>query len=184
MSHGPSPSVLRLNRLRIRLPWLGVPLALWLAHPSPMSLEVGAALGGLGLLVRGWAAGTIVKNSELTTWGPYAHTRNPLYLGSFLMALGVAVATGRPVVMAAVLAGFWVLYRRMLRAEEGTLERLHGEAYRRYRDAVPAFFPRPTPYGGRPGRSFRLRRYLDHREYHAALGLVAIMAVLIAGYVW
>jgi protein-S-isoprenylcysteine O-methyltransferase Ste14 len=172
------------NRLRIRLPWLGVPLVLWVARPNLLSLELGGVLGVTGLMVRAWAAGTIIKQHQLTTWGPYAYTRNPLYLGSFLMGLGIAVATAQPLLVAATLFGFWLLYARTMRSEERTLEALHGDAFREYRDAVPAFLPRLTPYRVGQRDHFHLDRYLRHREYQAALGMIALLAALVAEYVF
>lgn len=176
-----------LNRLRTRLPWLAVPLVLLWAEPSWLALEVGAVLALLGLLLRGWAAGTIVKNQQLTVAGPYAFTRNPLYLGSFLIGVGLAVATGKVVLLIPTLAFFATIYVGTVGEEERRLEALYGEAYAHYRDRVPAFLPRPTPY--RPGRAerpaFRLGRYLGHREYQAALGVLAMLAALAADYfVW
>lgn len=172
------------DRLRIRLPWLGVPIVLWAARPNLLSLEIGAAIGVVGLAVRAWAAGTIVKQHQLTTWGPYAFTRNPLYLGSFLMAIGIAVATAQPLLVAATVLGFWILYVRTMRREERTLKALYGDAYREYRDAVPSFFPRLTPYRAGQRDHFHLDRYLHHREYQAALGMIVLLAALVVEYVF
>jgi protein-S-isoprenylcysteine O-methyltransferase Ste14 len=71
-------------------------VALALARPTPASLAAGLLLGFAGEAVRLWASGHIEKTKALATGGPYAHTRNPLYLGSVVMAAGVAVASASP----------------------------------------------------------------------------------------
>lgn len=169
-----------LKRWRLRLPWLAVPLALWLADPSLLSLAAGGVLAILGLAIRAWAAGTLVKNAQLSTDGPYAFTRNPLYLGSLLIGMGIAVATANVLVMALTVIFFALLYSRTMRGEERLLEDLFGDRYRVYRRAVPAFVPRLTPYRpDREQRGFDLSRYLHNREYQSALGVVAMMLALV-----
>lgn len=175
------------NRLRTKLPWLAVPPVLWWAEPSRLALEVGAALAVLGLLLRAWAAGHIVKDEQLTLTGPYAFTRHPLYLGSFLIGSGLAFATGKALLLVPTLAFFAIVYVRTVRQEERRLEAKHGWRYAEYRRSVPAFVPRPTPYraAAEERRTFRLGGYLRHREYQAALGVMALMAALLADYfVW
>ena len=81
-----------IRRLRVPLGFLFAGLYLVFARPTPGSLLLGMPLALAGLIVRGWAAGHIVKNERLATSGPYAHTRNPLYFGSFLIAAGFAIA--------------------------------------------------------------------------------------------
>lgn len=136
-----------------------------------------------GLCVRGWAAGILEKDRELAVSGPYAFTRNPLYLGSFVIGVGAAVAGGRIWIGTVFLAFFIGAYRGPLARESGRLEERFGQAYRRYRDAVPAFLPRVTPYrpppdtGPFPAR-FSLARYLRNREWEAAVGGVAAMGLL------
>ena len=128
-----------------------------------------------GLLVRGWAAGVLEKDRELAVSGPYAFTRNPLYLGSFVIGVGAAVAGGRIWIGVVFLAFFIWAYRGPMAREGARLEERFGEAYRRYRGAVPAFLPRLTPY--RPTAAptavptrFSLARYVRNREWEAALG--------------
>lgn len=173
-------------KFRVRIPWLAVPLVAWFARPTPLLLVVGVVLAVIGLLIRGWAAGTIHKNTVLTTGGPYAYTRNPLYLGSSLMGAGVGIATGRLWLFAGFVVLFAWLYARTIRGEAAHLESLYGDEFRSYAAQVPAFVPRLTPYGsaGQERTPFSLDRYLQHREWEAALGVAAGFGFLAAKLVW
>ena len=84
-----------VQRWRVPLGFLMAPIFILLAKPRPVTLAIGASVGFVGLLLRAWGSGYLRKNDELATAGPYAHTRNPLYLGSFLIGLGFTVAAGR-----------------------------------------------------------------------------------------
>ena len=127
---------------------LGYPLAiavLAVARPTPKSVAIGAALGAIGLWVRALAAGHLHKQEMLTVTGPYAHTRNPLYLGSAILAAGAAVATWSWI-SAAILCGYFALfYSIVMRREEGELRTQFGPAFDEYSHAVPLFLPRLTP---------------------------------------
>ncbi len=156
----------------------------WLARPDEISLWTGGAVVLAGLVIRGWAAGVLEKNRELAVSGPYAFTRNPLYLGSFVIGTGAVVAGGRPWIGAVFLVFFVLAYRAKMEREEGGLETRFGEGYSDYRSAVPAFLPRLTPYrptgkSGRGATRFSLARYVDNREWEAALGAVAAMTFLV-----
>lgn len=137
-----------------------------------------------GLVLRGWAAGQLQKNKSLTVSGPYAYTRNPLYLGSFLIGLGVTVAGAMPVFILAFLAFFFLVYWRTMDEERARLSERFGQQFDRYHAAVPLFFPRFTPYrpaaelGQEPTR-FSLDRYLRNKEWEAALGALAGFAFLV-----
>lgn len=140
----------RLTQIRLKSVWLIVPLYLYFADPtaggrvSPpwLLVAIGAAVAIAGGALRAWAAGTIKKNKVLSTHGAYAFTRNPLYLGSFLIGIGFAVASGRFSFLLFFLASFAVVYSRTMSREERRLEGLFGADYRRYADAVPRFIPR------------------------------------------
>lgn len=186
--------------VRLKAIWLLLVPFFFLARPRPPLLAMGGALAALGAGVRAWSAGCIRKDRELATGGPYAHTRNPLYAGSFLMGVGVTMAGGRPFFLGLFLLFFWVVYRRTMKAEERLLEEAFGEAYRHYRDHVPALVPRLTPYrapkparvagGGAAGeaepraRGFSLARYLRNNEWEAGLGLLAGFGFLVAKMLW
>lgn len=171
---------LDMRWIRLRAVWLLVIPFLWFARPTWPLLAAGSLMAAAGLAVRGWAAGVIVKERELTTHGPYAYTRNPLYVGSFLLGLGVTVAGGRWIFVVLFLLFFAVVYRRTMRGEEALLEELFGERYRQYSAAVPRLLPRPTPYReGRAHAGFSLERYRRNREWEALLGTAAGFAFLV-----
>lgn len=186
------------RRVRLKAIWLLLIPFLFLARPTPRLLLIGGSLAALGTVIRAWAAGCIKKDRELAVTGPYAHTRNPLYLGSMVIGLGVTIAGGWWVFIALFLLFFFVVYRRTMKNEEKLLEAEFGDTYRRYREAVPAIVPRLTPYraarseargtgtvgsGARPWR-FSPRRYLKNREWEAALGVAAGFAFLAIKMVW
>lgn len=140
----------------------------------------GVGVSVFGLLLRAWAAGYIRKNSALATSGPYAFTRNPLYLGSFLLGLGFTIGSGwwpLGIVFAALFLG---IYLPVMRVESETLARLFGESYQRYARGVPLFLPRLTPYRSEEGKTeFDSSLYMRYREYRAALGLLVAWGLLI-----
>ena len=173
-----------MQRWRVPLGFLCAPPFLLLAEPNARTLAAGGAVALLGLLIRAWASGHIRKNDALATSGPYAHTRNPLYLGSFVMGLGFTVAaSGRwwqlVVLGAAFAALFLGIYLRVMRVEAQTLAGKFGEEYRDYARAVPLFLPRPTPYRGAREAGFDPGLYLRYREYRAALGLLMAFGLLV-----
>jgi protein-S-isoprenylcysteine O-methyltransferase Ste14 len=177
-----------MRKLRLKAIWLLVVPFLWLASPTPATLGIGAALAALGLLIRALSAGFIHKEKELTTSGPYAYTRNPLYLGTFFLGLGVTVAGGRWVFVAAFLVFFGLVYTKTIRNEARLMEELFGETYRHYAGRVPLFVPRLSPYrragesGGEP--EFSLARWKRNREYEALLGAAAGFAFLALRMYW
>jgi hypothetical protein len=187
----PNPRVygptLRVQRLR--LVWfLALPFVL-LANPSRGLLLVGGGVSLCGLLLRAAAAASIHKERSLAVGGPYAHLRHPLYLGSFLVGLGLAVAGGRWLFPPVFVALFLRVYGRAIHVEEQTLALLFGDSYRHYRGEVPAFIPRLRAYrpppGGGPGEAGALsvsgpglRLYLRNKEWQAALGTAAGFGLL------
>jgi protein-S-isoprenylcysteine O-methyltransferase Ste14 len=145
-----------------------------------MTLAVGAAISILGLAIRAWAAGHIRKNLVLATTGPYAFTRNPLYLGSFFLGLGFTVASGRWALAALFAALFLGIYFPVMRVEASNLSASFGVSYQRYAAAVPLFFPRLTRYQAEAAGVAKFDRslYLQYREYRAALGFLLAWGVL------
>ena len=179
------------QRIRVPAGFVLAPLLFISAQPTAGSLAAGAFIAIIGLAIRGWASGHVKKNQELTISGPYAHTRNPLYLGTFLLGTGVA-AGGGAVWFVAVFATFYLMiYVPVMLAEAETLQELFSKEYETYRREVPLFVPRFTPYHSDSeglylhsrtgeGRQFDLSLYMRHREYRAAVGFVAAYALLAA----
>jgi len=171
-------------RWRVRLGYVLAIVVLWLARPTPLSLLLGFVVGASGLALRAYAAGYLHKQEILTTTGPYAYTRNPLYLGSSILAAGVAIATHSWWVAALVLVYFALVYRMVMRREEMELRAKHGAAFDGYAARVPLFFPR---LGGAarkdtPGSKFSWAQYKKNHEYEAALGFLVLLVVL--GVIW
>jgi protein-S-isoprenylcysteine O-methyltransferase Ste14 len=167
---------------RIRVP-LGFAFAVfyfWLARPSWRSLAFGAVLIIPGLVIRAQASGHVRKNEALAMSGPYAHTRNPLYLGSLLMGIGFALSARSWWVGTALIAMFFAIYVPVIRSEEVFLRERFPE-FKAYAQAVPRMIPRFTPAfrGQADGGGFSMDLYLKHREYNALLGAVAMTAGLI-----
>lgn len=174
-----------LRRFRTRAVWLIVLPFFVFADPTVPLLAIGGALAAAGLLVRGWSAGTIHKNEALTTTGPYAFTRNPLYVGSFLIGLGVALAGGHWIWPLVFVLFYGAVYRDTIAHEAARLTELFGDRYREYAANVPGFVPRVTPYRtDAGGGGFRWSQYRWNREWEAAVGVVAAFAVLAAKLVW
>ena len=180
----PQPNARRggtwLQRWRVPLGFLCAVLFLIFARPKPSTLLIGAIVSVLGLILRAWASGHIRKNSALATSGPYAFTRNPLYLGSFLLGLGFTLASGFWPLGILFALFFLGIYFPVMRVESATLAELFGASFERYAREVPLFFPRVTPYRSEESSGgFDISLYMIYREYRAALGLLIAWALLV-----
>ena len=165
---------------RIRVP-LGFVFALfyfWEATPSWTSLACGTILLVVGLSVRAVASGHVRKDEQLTTSGPYAHVRNPLYLGSLILACGLAIAARNWWVVVGMLVLFVVIYLPVIFSEERYL-RSNFPAFTHYAQHVPRLIPRLQAYAQTGNRSFSRELYWKHREYNALLGAIGALALLI-----
>src|SRR5579859_2852452 len=172
------------TRSRVPLGFLFAAAYLWWARPTWISLLSGSACVALGVVLRALASGHIRKNSELATTGPYAYTRNPLYLGSVLIAAGFLVAARNVWIGLAALAMFIFIYVPVIKAEEAYLRSAFPD-YAAYAGRVPRLLPRLTPYRDEnsaeaENESFSAELYLRHREYNAALGSLLMIGALIA----
>ena len=169
-------------RLRVPFGFVLVIAFAWLSHPSAMSLAAGLPVAAIGLALRAWAAGHLEKNSQLAESGPYRFVRNPLYLGTLLVAAGLAVASRRWLLGAIFAAVFLFVYLPVIQLEEQHLRGLFPE-YDDYARRVPALLWS----GAMPRRSmqkFRWSLYLRNREYEALLGLLAGAAFLVGKLFW
>ena len=170
-----------IQRWRVPLGFLCAAVFLLLAKPTRTALVIGACVSLLGLAIRAWAAGHIRKNAQLAISGPYAFTRNPLYLGSFLLGLGFIIAAGQLVLGLLFATLFLGIYFPVMRVEASTLAELFGNDYEVYKRSVPLFFPRLTPFRNSDSQAVKFDRslYFRYREYRAALGLVIAWGLLL-----
>jgi protein-S-isoprenylcysteine O-methyltransferase Ste14 len=175
-----------IQRWRVPLGFLSAAVFIVFARPSPLTLTLGGFVSVIGLAIRAWAAGHIRKNEALARTGPYAFTRNPLYLGSFVLGFGFTIGAGRWLLAVLFAALFLGIYLPVMRVESRTLVEMFGDEYRHYAHQVPLLFPRLTPYrdDSAGSRGFDRGLYLRYREYRAALGLVLAWLVLAFKAYW
>ena len=169
-----------MQRWRVPLGFVCLALFLLLARPRPWTLALGALVALPGLALRAWATGHLRKNETLATTGPYAHTRNPLYLGSLLMGVGFTIAAGNWLLIIIFLAMLLGIYLPVMRVESATLAELFGEKYKQYAQHVPLILPRLSPYRSPDQQkvTFDSALYRRYREYRAALGLLGAWLLL------
>jgi len=167
------------SRYRVAAGWLLGVVVLVLARPTAQSILLGLPLALVGEAIRIWASGHIEKTQKLATGGPYAHARHPLYVGSVLLALGVAVASASVWVVLAVAAYFLAFFPSVMREESNFLAKKFPEEFAAWAAQVPPFWPRLTSGGPRSSR-FEWSRVSRNREWRTALALVAITALIYA----
>lgn len=168
------------TRLRVPLSFLFTAAYLWLARPTWTSIVAGGGFILVGLGIRAAASGHIRKNAELASTGPYAYTRNPLYLGSLVIAAGFLVAARNGWIGLMAVAMFLAIYLPVIKAEEEYLRRAFAE-YEEYFARVPRFLPRLSPYRADTKDSptvFSRELYMKHREYNAILGSASLLGLL------
>ena len=174
------PAIAR--KIRVPLGFLLAAIYVWLARPTGRSILIGTIVLIPGLALRGLASGFVQKNTQLTTGGPYAYTRNPLYLGSVILAAGFAVAARSLWIVLILIALFVAIYLPVVGAEEEFLRSQFPE-FAEYASRVPRFVPRwPAAEAGQG--SFSSALYWKHREYNALLGSALMMGALIAKFLW
>jgi len=165
------------RRIRVPLGFVTAGVFLWMARPTWTSIALGALITLPGLWLRALAAGHVRKNAELTTSGPYAYTRNPLYLGSIIIAVGFAVAAWNIWVGVVLIGMFLAIYLPVIRSEEAFLRSTFPE-FGAYERDVPRLLPRFAA-GNRERGSFSRELYFKHREYNALLGAGLLLLALV-----
>ena len=170
-------------RWRVRMGYPVAVVYLALADPKPRWILMGALVAVIGLLIRGASSGHLRKDLELATSGPYAHTRNPLYLGSAFLAAGFAIAGGSWWAGLLVVAYFGIFYYAVMHNEEQDLHRRFGEAFDAYAARVPLFFPwfahvDAGTAGSETEQRFSWAQYRRNREYKALIGAIVGVGVL------
>jgi protein-S-isoprenylcysteine O-methyltransferase Ste14 len=165
------------QKLRVPLGFVVAAAVLYFATPSGISILAGLPFALVGALFRAFAAGVIKKDSTLATTGIYGITRNPLYFGSAFLAVGFAIMSADEIAASLLAVPFVLIYPRVILREEEHLERLFPIEFRKYKAAVPRFFPRLTLH---PRLSFSADQYLANREYNTAFGLIAALGLFLA----
>jgi protein-S-isoprenylcysteine O-methyltransferase Ste14 len=166
------------RRIRVPLGFVFAALFLWRAQPTLRSIlwSLVAVLPGLAL--RAYSSGYVNKNEELATSGPYAYTRNPLYLGSLIFALGFIGAARSWLLLICFVLLFAVIYTPTILSEEAWL-RQKFPSCDDYCRRVPRLLPRLTPADSASHGSFSPALYRKHREYNSLIGAAAVYCVLL-----
>jgi len=167
------------SRYRVPVGWLVGLAVVVLARPTPVSMALGLPLVVAGEAVRIWASGHIEKTKTLATGGPYALCRHPLYVGSLLLALGVAVASSSLWVVLAVAAYFLAFFPSVMGEETDFLAKKFPEEFAAWSAEVPPFWPRRAP-GGPRSSHFEWSRVSLNREWRTVLALPVVAALLYA----
>jgi len=184
MTRGTSQSRLA-HRLRLLVFYVSIALMVAYARPTTLGVAVGFLFVAAGESLRFWAAGHLVKTTELITSGPYRFTRNPLYLGRLLILIGLCVMARLPYhlnwgAMAVGCALFFGYYLpRKERIEPARLNAAHGEAYQRYHQAVPALLPTLHPFPEGASTGWSSDRLVCNREHWMLLGLALVTLYLL-----
>lgn len=168
----------RVAKLRVPFGFVMVAAFAWLSTPNSISLLIGLPLAFAGLALRAWAAGHLEKNRDLAQSGPYAHVRNPLYLGTLTVAAGFAVASRRWELAALFAIVFGLVYLPVVELEEQHLRNLF-PSFEAFTHRVPKLLPRLTPAPGGDSNQFRWSLYRHNREYEALGGFLIGVGVLV-----
>lgn len=171
----PKPYADAVAKLRVPGGFILVAAFLWLSAPTLASLLIGQPFSIAGLLLRGWAAGHLEKNTTLADGGPYAYVRNPLYIGTLLTAAGLVIASRRWELGVLFAVVFLLIYLPVVELEEQHLRTLFPE-YASYAQRVPKLMPR---FSGTSAKRFRWSIYAKNQEFQALLGFLAGAIVLI-----
>ncbi len=175
--------MLRRKSWRVPIGFFAAIWFLWTADPTPASLAGGAVIMALGEAIRFLSAGTLRKFKGVTRTGMYAYTRNPLYIGSFLIGIGACIMGRDPLFAVVFLIAFTTLYTRVVFREEKHLVNRYGDEYVRYLAEVPRFIPRGINIA-EVLRGSSLSQAYHNRERQAVMGVVGIWIIMIIKMAW
>lgn len=167
-----------LNRLRVRAGSVVAVAVLVLARPSLRSILYGALAAVLGLVIRAWASGHLEKEKSLAVSGPYRYSRNPLYLGNFILGVGIVITSRSWWVLVLFAAYFGVFYPLMIVRERDRMRRLFPTEYEEYGRQVPLFWPSLIGRHKPASAKFSWRLYLENKEYRALAGAAVFWLLL------
>lgn len=166
-----------LQKFRVPLGFIFAAVFLIFAKPTLFLMMIGVAIALIGLLTRAWSAGHIRKNQALAVSGPYKFTRNPLYLGSFLLGLGFMIASGVWWLILLFVVLYLGIYFPVMSVEADELTAIFGDKYKEYASQVSLFFPWFSDYRS-DGKKFEKELYMRYREYQASFGFLAVSVIL------
>ncbi|HEY3176353.1 MAG TPA: isoprenylcysteine carboxylmethyltransferase family protein [Candidatus Polarisedimenticolia bacterium] len=177
---------------RLVLCYTGILILIYFSEPTPVSVGLGLIPVALGQILRVWAAGHLVKNKRLTTTGPYAYVKNPLYLGAITIVMGFCIVGMPPwnlqptwrdprfVLYLIFLAAFFLYYMpRKMKIEGDRLRAIYGEAYTRYEKEVPDMIPRLTPYRSGDDWRWSWAHTVDNSEHGTIMSLVVGLGLIL-----
>ncbi|MDD5492437.1 MAG: isoprenylcysteine carboxylmethyltransferase family protein [bacterium] len=175
---------------RIFLSWLfGIAYLVFTAPPryvpstsALLYLIVGLEIAFLGEGLRIWANGYLQKDESLAVNGPFSYTRNPLYLGSFLIGCGFCIATSRLLLFVIFLVFFFLVFLNTIKHEEGILEGKFGSEFQKYKQTVPVFFPKASPYNSNVYSKFNWKQVKHNKEHLTVIGVLVIAIYAIIRY--
>lgn len=175
------------SRRRVLLSWMfGLVFVLFSTPPSSVSsrtallfLILGIEIAFVGEGMRIWASGYLYKDECLAVSGPFSYTRNPLYVGSFLIGLGFCLATAQPLFLTTFLLFFIFVFISTIMNEERVLSEKFGAEFIQYKEKVPAFIPSMAPYDSPVFCKFSWRQVLHNREYLSIIGVVVVALYLV-----
>jgi protein-S-isoprenylcysteine O-methyltransferase Ste14 len=168
-----------LNRLRVRVGLFLAVAVVLLARSTWTSILLGVLISFFGLAIRAWASGHLRKEKTLAISGPYRYSRNPLYVGNFLLGIGIVVGARSWWLLGIFIIYYGIFYPPIIRRERDRMRELFPQQYEEYGKRVPLFFPsirKQLPAKGKFSRSL----YMQNKEYRALQGTVLIWLILAA----
>lgn len=171
-----------ISRWRVRAGLIAGIGVFVLSKPTSLSLAGGIFLCLCGLLLRSWACGYLHKGNKLATSGPYQYTRNPLYLGNFIIGVSLVVGSWSWWGLGIFLIYFGLFYPVVIHQEKKKMEYLFPQEYKNYREEVPLFFPSPKPNSSNSGEEFSWEVHKKNKEFRALFGTLVFWIILWGKY--
>lgn len=169
-----------IYRWRIRVGFFGLILVLLLSKPNLVSLLLGLGVCLIGLIIRTWASGHLIKEKKLIVSGPYQYMRNPLYFSNLIIGISVVIGSFSWIVLIIFVVYFLLFYPPAVKREMEKMKNLFPKEYEEYEKKVPLFFPSLRPHRSSEKRQFSWELFKKNREYRALLGAV-LFWMLMAG---